>query len=74
MVSKRVKKSNVLVHDTIEPARNEATVASDIPAEKSVEQLIQELLKGPDEIVRSHAAGALGHRKSEKAVGSLILP
>ena len=73
MVSKRIKKSKILVHHTVEPVHKEATVPSDIPAEKSIEQLIQELLKGPDEIVRSNAAGALGHRKSEKAVGSLIL-
>jgi HEAT repeat protein len=72
MVSKRKKKSKILVHDRVEPARADTAVPSDIPAEKSVEQLIQEL-KDPDEIVRSSAAGALGHRKSEKAVEPLIL-
>jgi HEAT repeat protein len=60
------------VHEKVEPAHADTAVPSDIPAEKSVEQLIQEL-KDPDEIVRSSAAGALGHSKSEKAVEPLIL-
>ena len=72
MVSKRKKKSKISVHDKVEPARADMTVPSDISAEKSVEQLIQEL-KSPDEIIRSTAAGALGHSKSEKAVEPLIL-
>lgn len=72
MVSKSKKKSKISVHDRVGPARADTAVPSDIPAEKSVEQLIQEL-KDPDEIVRSSAAGALGHRKSEKAVEPLIL-
>lgn len=72
MVSKSKKKSKIPVHDTIEPARVDTVEPSDIPSEKSVEQLIQEL-KSHDEIVRSIAAGTLGHRKSEKAVEPLIL-
>jgi len=72
MVSKSKKKAKIPAHVTVEPARADTAVPSDIPAEKSVEQLIQEL-KDPDEIVRSSAAGALGHRKSEKAVEPLIL-
>ncbi len=71
MVSKSKKKSKISVHERIEPARADTAVPSDNPAEKSVEQLIQEL-KDPDEIVRSFAAGALGHRKSEKALEPLI--
>ncbi len=72
MVSKSKKKAKIPAHVTVEPARADTAVPSDIPAEKSVEQLIQEL-KDPDEIVRSSAAGALGHSKSEKAVEPLIL-
>ena len=72
MVSKSKKKAKIPVHVTVEPARVDTAVMSDVPAEKSVEQLIQEL-KDPDEIVRSSAAGTLGHRKSEKAVEPLIL-
>ncbi|WAC05879.1 MAG: HEAT repeat domain-containing protein [Methanoregula sp.] len=71
MVSKRKKKSKIPVHNKVEPARVDTAVPLDIPAEKSVEQLIQEL-NDPDEIVRSTAAGALGHRKAEKAVEPLI--
>jgi len=72
MVSKSKKKSKIPVHDKVEPASAYTPVPSDIPAEKSVEQLIREL-KDADEIVRSSAAGALGHSKSEKAVEPLIL-
>jgi len=72
MVSKSKKKSKIQVHNKVEPARGDISIPSNIPEEKSVEQLIQEL-KDPDEIVRSSAAGALGHRKSEKAVKPLIL-
>lgn len=72
MVSKSKTKSKKPVHNTVEPARVETTAPSDIPGEKTVEHLIQEL-KSPDEIVRSTAAGALGYSKSEKAVGPLIL-
>jgi len=72
MVSKSKKKSKIPVHDTIKPASVDTTAPSDIPTEKSVEQLIQEL-KDPDEIIRSTAAGVLGHSKSEKAVEPLIL-
>ncbi len=42
------------------------------PVEKKVEQLLQDLKKGKDEIVRSSAAGALGQLKAEKAVEPLI--
>ncbi|MDO8872843.1 MAG: HEAT repeat domain-containing protein [Methanoregula sp.] len=72
MVSKSKTKSKKPVHNTVEPARADTTVPSDIPAEKSVEQLIREL-KDPNEIVRSTAAGTLGHRKSEKTIEPLIL-
>ncbi|MDP2797331.1 MAG: HEAT repeat domain-containing protein [Methanoregula sp.] len=72
MVSKSKTKSKKPVHNTVEPAREDTTVPSDITAEKSVEHLIKEL-KDPNEIVRSTAAGTLGHRKSEKAVEPLIL-
>jgi len=72
MVSKSKMKAKKPVHNKIEPAHADTTVTSDIPAEKSVEQLIREL-KDPNEIVRSTAAGTLGHRKSEQAVGPLIL-
>lgn len=71
MVLKSKTKPKNPVYNTVEPARNNTAVPADIPAEKSVEQLIQEL-KSPDEIIRSSAAGALGHRKSEKAVKPLI--
>jgi len=72
MVSKSKTKSKKPVHNTVEPAHADTIVPSDIPSEKSVEHLIQEL-KSPNEIVRSAAAGALGHSKSEKAVEPLIL-
>lgn len=72
MVSKSKKKSKIQVHETVEPAHADTTGPSDIPAEKSVDQFLLEL-KDPDEIVRSTAAGALGHSKSEKAVEPLIL-
>jgi HEAT repeat protein len=71
MVSKNKQKSKVPVHDTVKPAPMETVVPSDNPSEKSVDQLIQEL-NDPDEIIRSSAAGALGHCKSEKAVEPLI--
>ena len=72
MVLKSKTKPKKPVHTTVEPAHADTTVPSDIPAEKSVELLIQEL-KDPNEIVRSTAAGALGYSKSEKAVAPLIL-
>jgi len=72
MVSKNKKKSKIPINEIIETAPADTTVPSDNPAEKSIEQLIREL-KDPDEIVRSTAAGTLGHRKSKKAVESLIL-
>jgi HEAT repeat protein len=72
MISKSKTKSKKPVHNKTEPAHADTTVTSDIPSEKSVEQLIREL-KDPNEIVRSIAAGALGHSKSEKAVEPLIL-
>ncbi len=72
MVSKSKTKSKTPVHNKGEPAHAESIVPSGNPAEKSVEQLIKELID-PSEIVRSSAAGALGHRKSLKAVEPLIL-
>jgi len=72
MVSKSKKKAKLPAARSTEPARADTAVPADIPGEKSVEHLIQEL-KDPDEIVRSSAAGALGHSKSEKAVEPLIL-
>ena len=72
MVSKSKKKSKTPVIESVEPAYDEVAIPSGIPDEKSIEQLIREL-KDPDEIVRSTAAGTLGHRKSEKAVKPLIL-
>jgi HEAT repeat protein len=72
MVSKSKKKSKAPVHEVIDTAGADSAVPSDNPPEKSVDQLIREL-KSPDEIVRSSAAGTLGHRKSEKAVKPLIL-
>jgi HEAT repeat protein len=72
MIAKSKKKSKTPVQIKAEPAPVDITKTSELPAEKSVEQLIQEL-KDTDEIVRSQAAGALGHRKSEKAVKPLIL-
>jgi HEAT repeat protein len=72
MVSKSKKKSKVLIHDNVESARTDTPVRLDNPAEKSDEELIQEL-SDPDEIIRSAAAGSLGHRKSEKAIEPLIL-
>jgi len=71
MVSKSKKKAKKLVTGNAEPARTDTTMPPEIPGEKSVEQLIGEL-SDPDEIVRSTAAGALGHRKAEKAVEPLI--
>ncbi len=49
-----------------------APAGADVPEEKSVDQLIRELRRGENEIVRSTAAGWLGHMKSEKAVLPLI--
>jgi hypothetical protein len=72
MVSKSKKKSNVHVHNEVKTLHMHTANTSDISPEKSVEQLIQELKEGNDEIVRSSAAGALGHIKSEKAVEPLI--
>ena len=72
MVSKSKKKAKLPAARSTEPARADTAVPADIPGEKSVEHLIQEL-KDSDEIVRSSAAGALGHSKSEKAVEPLIL-
>jgi len=72
MVLKSKTKPKKPVPGTGEPARPDTTVQPGIPAEKSIEQLIREL-KNPDEMIRSSAAGALGHRKSEQAVVPLIL-
>ncbi len=72
MVSKSKTKSKKPVHNTVEPAQSDTIIPSVILSEKSVEHLIQEL-KDPNEIIRSAAAGALGHSKSEKAVEPLIL-
>jgi len=54
------------------PTAGNPVAASSDPSGKSVDQLIQELKTGKDEIVRSSSAGALGQLKAEKAVGSLI--
>jgi HEAT repeat protein len=72
MVSKSKKKTKTPVRTKVEPGREEPPVTSDIPTENPVDQLIRKL-NDPDEIVRSTAAGALGHSKSEKAVKPLIL-
>ena len=53
MVSKSKTKSKKPVHNTVEPAHADTIVPSDIPSEKSVEHLIQEL-KSPNEIVRGN--------------------
>ncbi len=71
MESKRKKKVKAPVHDTVEPAHRDTPAPSAVAGEKSVEQLIKEL-NDPNEIVRSSAAGALGHRKATKAVVPLI--
>nr|WP_319376167.1 HEAT repeat domain-containing protein [uncultured Methanoregula sp.] len=71
MVSKSKKKPKVPAHDTAGSAGPDTAAPSDIPAEQSIDQLIREL-KNPSELVRSAAAGELGHRKSEIAVKPLI--
>ncbi|MFA4876436.1 MAG: HEAT repeat domain-containing protein [Methanoregula sp.] len=72
MVSKSKKRSKINVRDASGPSPADTGEPPQIPGEKTVEQLIQKL-KDPDVIVRSTAAGTLGHHKSEHAVGPLIL-
>nr|WP_321353290.1 HEAT repeat domain-containing protein [uncultured Methanoregula sp.] len=72
MVSKNKKKAKVPLHDNAGQSQTEIMGTSAKLQEKTVEQLIREL-RDPDEIVRSTAAGTLGHRKSEKATKPLIL-
>ena len=72
MVSRNPKKPKLPVQKKGPAAPVDPITTSDIRSGKSVEQLIHELKTGSDEMVRSAAAGALGHLKSEKAVGPLI--
>lgn len=71
MISKSKTKTKKPVYDNGVPTGGGAAGPSDIPGEKSFDRLIREL-KDPDEMVRSSAAGALGQRKAEVAVGALI--
>ena len=71
MMTKSQKKPNSAVRKN-DPAAPGVTATSEIQTGKTVEQLIYDLKNGDNEMVRSAAAGALGHLKSEKAVSALI--
>ena len=61
MVSKSLRKPKVPVPKKGPAAPVDPITTLDIRLGKSVEQLILELRTGTDEIVRSTAAGVLGH-------------
>jgi HEAT repeat protein len=71
MVSKAKKGSKAPINVKKDTAHVDTTISSENPTGKTVDQLIK-ALKDPDEIVRSTAAGALGHTGSKKAVAPLI--
>ena len=50
----------------------DAVKTSDLRQKKELDQLIYDLKFGSSEVVRSSAAGALGHSRSEKAIAPLI--
>jgi len=53
-------------------AKGRGPVAATVPQDPRVEQLINDLRHGENEMVRSSAAGELGHMKAAKAVSPLI--
>ena len=72
MVSKNKKTAKAPVQKQESSVRVDPVKTSELCREKEVEKLIDDLRSGNDEIIRSSAAGALGHTKSEKAIGPLI--
>ena len=71
-VSEIQKKSEPGIRRTIRPVQFDDIVPSDIGSEKSVDQLIRDLIEDEDEMVRSAAAGTLGIIKSDKSIEALI--
>jgi len=72
MVPKNKKKTKEPVRKKESPGGTDAVKTPDIRQEKETARLIHDLSFGSDEIIRSKAAGALGHARSEEAIGPLI--